>query len=123
MSLRCVCVGLSLLLFKQKTAYERRISDWSSDVCSSGLNELRGVDRVERQSVFHTFFIRNQDDIAVDADQLAVETLAPVALLFQRDLRFVPRPVGELGAARQRPVDAGRRNLQPVGGVDRVLAR
>src|SRR3546814_9321978 len=26
-----------ILLFKQKTAYERRISDWSSDVCSSDL--------------------------------------------------------------------------------------
>src|SRR3546814_1626345 len=26
-----------LFLFKQKTAYERRISDWSSDVCSSDL--------------------------------------------------------------------------------------
>src|SRR3546814_7692435 len=30
----CCCV----LLFKQKTAYEMRISDWSSDVCSSDLN-------------------------------------------------------------------------------------
>src|SRR3546814_5901763 len=28
------------VLFKQKTAYEMRISDWSSDVCSSDL-ELR----------------------------------------------------------------------------------
>src|SRR3546814_4994707 len=28
--------------FKQKTAYEMRISDWSSDVCSSDLAELRG---------------------------------------------------------------------------------
>src|SRR3546814_1613196 len=26
--------------FKQKTAYEMRISDWSSDVCSSDLSEL-----------------------------------------------------------------------------------
>src|SRR3546814_5469456 len=26
--------------FKQKTAYEMRISDWSSDVCSSDLFEL-----------------------------------------------------------------------------------
>src|SRR3546814_16478280 len=26
-----------LFLFKQKTAYEMRISDWSSDVCSSDL--------------------------------------------------------------------------------------
>src|SRR3546814_5472118 len=28
---------LYFLLFKQKTAYEMRISDWSSDVCSSDL--------------------------------------------------------------------------------------
>src|SRR3546814_4053337 len=26
--------------FKQKTAYEMRISDWSSDVCSSDLDDL-----------------------------------------------------------------------------------
>src|SRR3546814_8029440 len=30
----CGCV---VFLFKQKTAYEMRISDWSSDVCSSDL--------------------------------------------------------------------------------------
>src|SRR3546814_7776701 len=29
-------------LFKQKTAYEVRISDWSSDVCSSDLQVRRG---------------------------------------------------------------------------------
>src|SRR3546814_2055228 len=28
--------------FKQKTAYEMRISDWSSDVCSSDLPSARG---------------------------------------------------------------------------------
>src|SRR3546814_1095000 len=27
--------------FKQKTAYEMRISDWSSDVCSSDLSDTR----------------------------------------------------------------------------------
>src|SRR3546814_11521136 len=33
-----VCVGLvNRVFFKQKTAYEMRISDWSSDVCSSDL--------------------------------------------------------------------------------------
>src|SRR3546814_2793947 len=31
----CHCV--SFFFFKQKTAYEMRISDWSSDVCSSDL--------------------------------------------------------------------------------------
>src|SRR3546814_20837000 len=32
-----VCV-IVLFFFKQKTAYEMRISDWSSDVCSSDLD-------------------------------------------------------------------------------------
>src|SRR3546814_5800608 len=31
--------------FKQKTAYEMRISDWSSDVCSSDLPVRRRYDR------------------------------------------------------------------------------
>src|SRR3546814_9587520 len=30
-------VALGVFFFKQKTAYEMRISDWSSDVCSSDL--------------------------------------------------------------------------------------
>src|SRR3546814_7079467 len=30
-------------VFKQKTAYEMRISDWSSDVCSSDLARLGGA--------------------------------------------------------------------------------
>src|SRR3546814_1383840 len=47
----CVCCGLWVVVicyvlclfcffFKQKTAYEMRISDWSSDVCSSDLAVL-----------------------------------------------------------------------------------
>src|SRR3546814_6913575 len=31
------------LFFKQKTAYEMRISDWSSDVCSSDLVDVEGA--------------------------------------------------------------------------------
>src|SRR3546814_7706188 len=50
MSCFSVLLSISLLLllfmsyfffFKQKTAYEMRISDWSSDVCSSDLLDLR----------------------------------------------------------------------------------
>src|SRR3546814_13879277 len=37
--MRCLCLYVSCVFFffKQKTAYEMRISDWSSDVCSSDL--------------------------------------------------------------------------------------
>src|SRR3546814_7463317 len=43
-------------LFKQKTAYEMRISDWSSDVCSSDLAAGAGavaaiLDRANRRAV------------------------------------------------------------------------
>src|SRR3546814_2634247 len=63
-----LCVGcLDFFFFKQKTAYEMRISDWSSDVCSSdlllarvpqaGIDEIRGDIRYLR--IFG--FIRKND--------------------------------------------------------------
>src|SRR3546814_7445650 len=36
-----MCVCMIFFFFKQKTAYEMRISDWSSDVCSSDLNRQK----------------------------------------------------------------------------------
>src|SRR3546814_9317026 len=38
-------LALIFFFFKQKTAYEMRISDWSSDVCSSDL----GVERLDQR--------------------------------------------------------------------------
>src|SRR3546814_8006552 len=43
----CIVIGSNvgryndLLFFQQKTAYEMRIIDWSSDVCSSDLSQAR----------------------------------------------------------------------------------
>src|SRR3546814_4980327 len=42
---------LSFFFFKQKTAYEMRISDWSSDVCSSDLRDVVARDDVPSQDV------------------------------------------------------------------------
>src|SRR3546814_3681127 len=36
-----LCCVFIIFFFKQKTAYEMRISDWSSDVCSSDLRPHR----------------------------------------------------------------------------------
>src|SRR3546814_10456972 len=41
MSRHLYCGKFSFFFFKQKTAYEMRISDWSSDVCSSDLSASR----------------------------------------------------------------------------------
>src|SRR3546814_3899921 len=41
-----LCVLFYFFFFKQKTAYELRISDWSSDVCSSDLGNHANADAV-----------------------------------------------------------------------------
>src|SRR3546814_14491480 len=41
-----------LFFFKQKTAYEMRISDWSSDVCSSDLLRFRATTTLRRERTF-----------------------------------------------------------------------
>src|SRR3546814_3352562 len=47
-----LCVRL-FFFFKQKTAYEMRISDWSSDVCSSDLGDSLDPIRIEPQAIEH----------------------------------------------------------------------
>src|SRR3546814_9257402 len=41
----CCVLVFVVFFFKQKTAYEMRISDWSSDVCSSDLGGGEGAGR------------------------------------------------------------------------------
>src|SRR3546814_5717253 len=45
-----LCVVFIFFFFKQKTAYEMRISDWSSDVCSSDLSASCCTRRAKRTS-------------------------------------------------------------------------
>src|SRR3546814_7432027 len=50
----CVC----FIMFKQKTAYEVRISDWSSDVCSSDLHIAEQIEMIRTlEAGGHTFVI------------------------------------------------------------------
>src|SRR3546814_1049273 len=61
----CVAVGFSFFFFfKQKTAYEMRISDWSSDVCSSDLCSPRTTARGSRRrsgKLAEIVFLRKQE--------------------------------------------------------------
>src|SRR3546814_9833710 len=47
---------LYFFFFKQKTAYEMRISDWSSDVCSSDLGAVWRFPAVQSHSFESTTF-------------------------------------------------------------------
>src|SRR3546814_2388779 len=55
--------------FKQKTAYEMRISDWSSDVCSSDLDAVDAVDfrdRADQQREIRDFAVAIRSTIGID---------------------------------------------------------
>src|SRR3546814_1560541 len=74
MSAWYVCLGLAVEIFfvKQKTAYEMRISDWSSDVCSSDLDATRNG-LAETTDLYATF-MRNGRELGITQDQAAKAT-------------------------------------------------
>src|SRR3546814_9737770 len=65
---------LLVFFFKQKTAYEVRISDWSSDVCSSDLVTLR---RRARQHALREILRSETARVAKAADEEHGHRLAP----------------------------------------------
>src|SRR3546814_2007633 len=85
----------SFFFFKQKTAYEMRISDWSSDVCSSDLSSSAdGCSAPPRSSLIH----HTDGGMLPFADDRHRET--------QRDqLReFAPRTTKRSGRSEERRV-------------------
>src|SRR3546814_8788616 len=92
--------------FKQKTAYEMRISDWSSDVCSSDLEvgdadlaregAVRQRDAVEDGLVVadEVHLVHRQHDM-LDAEQVREEAVA--ARLREHALARVNQDHGKVG--------------------------
>src|SRR3546814_4968980 len=82
-------VAVSVFFFKQKTAYELRISDWSSDVCSSDLlaivavrlNNLAPSSELERALQTPTFEALQQkaDEAMFERRALAVDKERAIA--------------------------------------------
>src|SRR3546814_2625762 len=102
--------SIVVFFFKQKTAYEMRISDWSSDVCSS---DLLRKDRIA---------------VAPEAEALPVlhrQILLRLGALHRRDVGRVVE-TGELCRCRARAVDVGVARLtlrrKPAEGAAEVDA-
>src|SRR3546814_3245125 len=89
----CMCLLCSvvfLFFFKQRMAYELRISDWSSDVCSSDLLAIaRPVDRAA-----HIGLQR-----APDAKAMRVPEHAAVGFLLQVEQVHLAAELAEIGRA------------------------
>src|SRR3546814_3500256 len=88
---------ISFFFFKQKTAYDMRISDWSSDVCSSDLRAFLALQ-----------FLTLQQRGGIGAD------------------RPLPRFLGELldrRRARLAMIERGRRHRRQVGDIAEFVTR
>src|SRR3546814_4027806 len=110
--------------FKQKTAYEMRISDWSSDVCSSDLLQHLGPLRGHLQH----FFVGDSIQLAglgndtriggVDAIDIGIDV---TALGLQRGGQRHRRSVG--AATAEGGDAAGRIDALEAGDPDRKSTR
>src|SRR3546814_20094353 len=101
----CMTLGcLFFFFFKQKTAYELRISDWSSDVCSSDLiGGFRNHRHVDGDAVALLDAARLQG-IGEAADVLEELTIGDVLLL--GGAVALPDDGGVVQLGRQVTVDA-----------------
>src|SRR3546814_2886724 len=71
----------TFFFFKQKTAYEMRISDWSSDVCSSDLSMAMRGPKI--------------DTIVFDLDGTLVDTAPDLIAALNHSLEVLGRPTVE----------------------------
>src|SRR3546814_1627608 len=80
------------VFFKQKTAYEMRISDWSSDVCSSDL-----VSVIEYHGTVQGFLVLIPEIDALLLDNVAVSTNVRGSEIGRVLLEFAERSAIEAG--------------------------
>src|SRR3546814_9859921 len=100
-----VCDVIVLFFFKLKTAYEMRISDWSSDVCSSDLpGELSGGQQ-QRVAIARSLAMRPDvmlfDEVTAALDPETVkEVLVTIRQLAEEGMTCI-LVTHEMGFARE----------------------
>src|SRR3546814_15665855 len=118
------------VFFKQKTAYEMRISDWSSDVCSSDLflHDHRAVERLIAVRTEKFGEMRGLDlaeqDVAVGDGQRAAAAIGggagDGARAFGTDEEARAVPAADPAAAPGDGGDAQHTSAEPRVGLESV---
>src|SRR3546814_1269371 len=88
--------------FKQKTAYEMRISDWSSDVCSSDLAKAAGgiLDQGEHREETHDDEHRHEDRVLLGfLDRVAHRTDRRIQRAIKQEAQREIQQEHEIGRA------------------------
>src|SRR3546814_6613406 len=87
-----------MFLFKQKTAYEMRISDWSSDVCSSDLGVRRSADALGAGAFAIQMDVTRQASIDAGFAE-AIGALGKLDILINNAALFTAAPIAEITRA------------------------
>src|SRR3546814_288859 len=116
---------LFFFVFKQKTAYEMRISDWSSDVCSSDLDldaiaaqvasvaELTGVGGGS-----YTITVVPRLDVSASAESAVVEDQLSAPLTFTVDGNLITADAVEATATEELTRTIDERATYAIGPWD-----
>src|SRR3546814_1012689 len=123
----CALIASLFFFFKQKTAYEMRISDWSSDVCSSDLVSAAGggggaLNRIAINAPLSGQVVARSvtlgQTVAADAELFRVANLGRVAVT----LALSPADAGKVRPGSQIEILAGdRRSVARVDFVSPIL--
>src|SRR3546814_11262743 len=106
---------LTFFFFKQKTAYEMRISDWSSDVCSSDL-PCAGGRRRSKLSAPHPI---DQGDPIAPADPAAADLFWSLQYCRASTLSLIRLELAMESGDRQRIIEA----MDRLHALDREIER
>src|SRR3546814_8883192 len=117
--------------FKQKTAYEMRISDWSSDVCSSDLTECTSSDPAAPAAEAGIL----PGDVLLSIDGTEVSTFAdasgviqehpedPVRVVLMRDGEEQSLTLTPVRTSREIVDENGETQLREVGFIGIEIGR
>src|SRR3546814_10595400 len=92
-------VVVSCFFYKQKTAYEMRISDWSSDVCSSDLAAARSrpscLNSLWRASAARSVSAARSKRATLAPASRMAPTMAPLRTLMEVEI-FMNHPLSDV---------------------------
>src|SRR3546814_1436210 len=114
---------MCFFFFSQKTAYEMRISDWSSDVCSSDLTvevaRVQQVHRVDHHRHVRGVLAGGVGELLDRADRIGVQHLLPAVEVLALPVAVRAAHVG-LAVARDLGEDRSEEHTSELQSLMRI---